>query len=363
MKLNLKNLAYNVLMAFLLAVVVTPIFGVNAGIAVGSGLFAVGCLLPAQPANAQTGLAFMAIQKEIWLTDMSENVFPDSSFINKAIDDSEGLTGRIVHAAEAGGTPSVQKNRSVFPAQATRRTDVDTQYTIDEYTTDPSHVTITEQIEASYQKRVSIMFNHYNQLKTSVAGGMLFNWAPTAAANILYTSGAARDPFLGTQVGQRLKVAKEDFANAARILDRQDVPREGRVALVPADLAMDLMLIPEFVSANIFGQGALKEGVLGRVFGFDIMTRSTGVLYTSAGAPKDLAAAPAASDGQSIIFWHPMYVRKAVGTRTNGGIDIFEDNASPTYYGDVMSALVRAGGRIVRSDQRGVVALVEKRVA
>ncbi|MES2730053.1 MAG: phage capsid protein [Pseudomonadota bacterium] len=359
MKLNLNNLLYNIVVCLLLTVVVTNSFGAVPGILAGAGLFAVGACLPAKPAAVQSPFAFMAIAKEIWLTDLNENVFPENGFINKSIDDSEGLSGKIVHAPEAGGVPTVQKNRTVFPAVATRRTDTTADYTIDEFTTDPSHVTVTEQIEASYQKRVSLLFNHYNQLKTQTSISMLYNWAPTTGANIFRSTGASRSPYMGSQTGNRLKVAKEDFANAARLLDRMDVPREGRVALVPADLAMDLMLIPEFVSANIFGQGAQKEGVLGRVFGFDIMTRSTSILYTSAGAPKDPAAGAAAGDGQSIIFWHPMYVRKAIGTRTNGGIDIFEDNASPLYYGDVMSTMVRSGGRIVRTDQRGVVVMVE----
>jgi hypothetical protein len=359
MKLNGKNLIYNVVVVLAIILALAPSFGASSAVLVGATVFGVGCLLPAKPVGYQAPFAFMAIQKEVWLTDLSENVFPDNSFINKSIDDSEGLSGKIVHAPEAGGVPVVQKNRSVFPAVATRRVDTTADYTIDEYTTDPSHVTVTEQIEASYQKRVSLLFNHYNQLKNSTSIGMLLNWAPTAAANIFRSTGASRAAYMGSQTGNRLKVAKEDFANAARLLDRQDVPREGRVALVPADLVMDLMLIPEFVSANIFGQGALKEGVLGRVFGFDIMQRSTSILYTSAGAPKDPTAAAAATDGQSIIFWHPMYVRKAIGTQTNGGIDIFEDNASPLYYGDVMSTMVRSGGRIVRSDQRGVVVLVE----
>jgi hypothetical protein len=191
---------------------------------------------------------------------------------------------------------------------------------------------------------------------------MIFNWAPSVASNITFTTGAARGVLKDGQTGQRLRVAKEDFANASRLLNNMDVPTQGRVALVDADLAMDLLLIPEFVSANIFGGtvGAQREGVLGRVFGFDIMVRSRTALYTPAGVVKDMAAAKAATDCASIIFWHPMYVRRAVGTATNGGIAIFEQNGSPTHYGDVISAMVRAGGKHHYTNQRGVVALVEK---
>ncbi|MBD2769710.1 hypothetical protein IC235_17610 [Hymenobacter sp. BT664] len=360
MKLNRKNLIYNVVMVMALIMALAPMFGAVAATATGAAVLGTGFLLPAQPMGFQAPFAFMAIQKEVWIADIDQNVFPDDSFINKSRDDSEGLQGRIVHVPQAGAPPTAQKNRAVTPAVVTKRTDTVNDYVVDEYTTDPTVVTVTEEVEASYNKRMDVMGDHISTLRSTVADGMLLNWSPTLPTNIFRTSGAARDAYKGFQTGQRLRVAKEDFANAARLLDRMDVPREGRVALVDADLLMDLMLIPEFVSANIFGQGALKEGVLGRVFGFDIMVRSRTLLYTAAGAPKDVAAATAATDGASIIFWHPQFVRKAVGSRTNGGIDVFEQNGSPTMYGDVMSAMVRAGGKISRADQRGVIALVEK---
>jgi hypothetical protein len=360
MKLNLKNLAYNVVVALLLASVVTMFAGVTAGVLSGSALLAAGFLLPAKPAGAQAGLAFMAIQQEVWATDIAENVFPDNSFMNRAQDDSDKLVGRTVHLPQAGAPPTAQKNRAGSAAPA-KRVDTVSDYVIDEFTTDPTVVTITEEIEVSYDKRMDVLKDHVEVLRTLAADSLCYNWAPTAASNIIYTTGVARDVWkVGHQTGQRLAVARNDFANAARILNRMNVPQEGRVALVDADMAMDLMTIPEFISANIFGKPIIENGVLGRVFGFDIMIRSQAALYAPNGTVKDMAAAKAATDCASTMFWHPNYVRKAVGTATNGGIHVFEQNSSPTHYGDIMSAMVRAGGKHRYADQRGVVVLVEK---
>jgi len=38
---------------------------------------------------------------------------------------------------------------------------------------------------------------------------------------------------------------------------------------------------------------------------------------------------------------------------------MFEDLSSPTYYGDIYSFLVRAGGRPMRSDVAGLLAIVQ----
>ena len=37
----------------------------------------------------------------------------------------------------------------------------------------------------------------------------------------------------------------------------------------------------------------------------------------------------------------------------------FENEGDATYYGDIYSFLVRAGGRIMREDKKGVIALVQ----
>ena len=361
MKLNLKNLAYNIVMAFLLAVIVAPMLGANAAVVAGTGLFAVGCLLPAAPATAVPGLAVMAIQREIWTADIAENVFPDDAFFNRSRDDSANLSGRVVHVPQAGSTPNVEKNRTTLPAVVTKRIDTTADYTIDEFTTDPVLVQFTEQTEASYDKRSSVLFDHIMSLQRSVANGALYSWAPTAGANIIRSTGAARAAYKAFQSGNRLAITKNDFINAARVMNRMDVPQEGRVCVIDADLSMDIMQIAEFTQAQMIGTANLVNGSIARIMGFDVFVRSTTTTYDNSGTPVKKAAetATAVTDNLSVQFWHPAYVRFAKGGSANGGIEIFAQEQAPQFYGDVFSALVRAGGRVHRADQRGVVSLVE----
>ncbi|EJX03373.1 hypothetical protein EVA_08522, partial [gut metagenome] len=53
------------------------------------------------------------------------------------------------------------------------------------------------------------------------------------------------------------------------------------------------------------------------------------------------------------IAWQESCVRRALGE-----VKIFEDTDSPSYYGDVLSFLVRAGGAATYQDKRGIYALV-----
>ncbi len=301
----------------------------------------------------------MGLQVEMWATTIEENVYPDNSFLGMCRDDSEFLAGHTVHLPQAGAAPAVQKNRTVLPATASKRVDDKADYDVDEYTTDPVVIQLTEEIEVSYPKRVSVLFDHIQTLTASIASGAAYTWSPTSGANVILTTGAGRAAYKAFQAGNRKAVSKDDFINASRLLNRQDVPQMGRYALVDADLVADVMRIPEFTNAQIIGQTAYVNGSIGRLMGFDIFVRSATPLFTGAGVKKDPATATATTDNASILFWHRDYVRFAKGTATNGGIEIFEQAKAPGYYGDIFSALVRAGGRISRLDQRGVVSLVE----
>ena len=73
-------------------------------------------------------------------------------------------------------------------------------------------------------------------------------------------------------------------------------------------------------------------------------TLSGGDVPGEADDGRDLAAA---------LAWHDQSVCRALGE-----VKVFEQEKAPDYYGDLYSFLVRAGGRIMRSDNAGVMALV-----
>ncbi|WP_400192808.1 phage capsid protein [Hymenobacter sp. B81] len=367
-RLKLENVVFNLVMAFLLAIVamtVAPAHHLAVGATVGGGVLALGCLAQSVSGSA----AFMAVQREIWVDTIEENIYPNNSFMMQSRDDGAFLEGKTVKLNQAGGKPAVQKNRAVLPATAAKRVDSTADYDIDEYTTDPIVVQKTEEIEASYGKRQSVMFDHTEVLKTKVAEGMAYSWSPTLGVNIIRTTGAARPGYKVWQLGvgavQRKRITQDDIMNAAAILNSQDVPQEGRFMLIDSMLVQDLLKIEAFTSLEKIGKAVLVDGAIGRIGGFDVFVRSSTTVYdVDDNTKKDFSEAVSIGDNVSCLFWQKNFVRRCFGGSSNGGIEVFEDsgsngNGNPLFYGTVISALVRSGGRAARADERGIVALVE----
>jgi hypothetical protein len=118
----------------------------------------------------------------------------------------------------------------------------------------------------------------------------------------------------------------------------------------------DLLEIDAILTSDKMGTANLSNGAVGRVLGFDIYIRSTAVVYTNAATPvpKTPGAAGAVTDNLAALFWHPMFVRKAMGD-----VRVYVNEGEAAYYGDILSAEARAGGRKSRTGGEGVVALVE----
>lgn len=310
------------------------------------------------------GVTTAIITPTIWVRDIAENLYPNNEFYMASRDDSDWLVngGNKVELPQAGAKPGVEKNRASVPATPAQRVDTTGDYTVDEFTTDPVLLKHTEEVEVSYNKRESLMFDHIETLREEIAGNFIEKWQPSLASNIIRTSGTSRAAYRAGQTGNRKAVAKNDFINAQRLMNRMDIPQSGRCCLIDADMYSDLLKIEEFVSLEKIGSAKLTEGAVGRLLGFDIFVRSTGAIYDNTGTPvgKAYDAAVNAADNLGAMFWHPFFVRRALGNEGNGGIVVFEKEKDPQFYGDVFSALVRAGGRKARTDEKGVIVLVEE---
>lgn len=308
--------------------------------------------------------AAYSITPEVWAKDIAETLYPDSSFFLSSRDDSEFLEGNKVHLPQSGTKPNVEKNRTVLPAVAAKRTDTDVDYTIHEFTTDPVILQRTEEIEASYAKRASLLFDHVESLREEIAGMFLEQWAPSLATNFARTTGSTRSAYKSGQTGNRKAVAKNDLIELNRLMNRMDVPQEGRILLIDSDLFADVLKVDEFVSLEKIGSAGLVKGAVGRLLNFNVMVRSSVLEFDNTGTPvvKAQGSSTAAADNLAALAWHPSFVRRCLGTEGNSGIEVFEKNKDPQFYGDVFSALVRAGGRKARTDQKGVLALIETAV-
>jgi hypothetical protein len=307
----------------------------------------------------------MALQKEIWIADIQENLFKNNSFVLRSTNHSAWISNKTVHVPNAGSNPSVSKNRASLPASIAQRTDNDLTYNLNEYTSDPMLLTNIDELQINYNKRTSILSQHIDTLGEVIGNHTLYAWSPTDATRLVRTTGSASSSALSPgATGTRKAVTLADIAALRAKLDNDNAPMEGRILIIPSDLYnTQLLAISDLVNAQSYGQSALPSGVVNRIFGFDVIIRPTVIVYTGGTGttqtlrPVDADGVPTATattDNLGAIAYHPNFVAAALGDTK-----IFYDEDKPEYYGSIFSALVMHGASGLRSDFKGVAALIQ----
>jgi hypothetical protein len=321
--------------------------GFNPLAVIGGGLGLTGLF------GSQTGVAAMAIQKEIWTSSLVEQLFADNSFMSRATNLDEFVEGKIVHIPQSGAASGVERNRTSLPATIKVRRDTDLYFGLDEYTTDPIKISNAEQVELSYNKRESILRNDKANLMKEVAINFIYDWSPTSSSFISRTTGSSVTAHVGT--GNRKAFTTADVDAVATKFNADEMPQEGRVCLLDAYMYAQLLdSLTTSQNADFNKQADLARGVLGKYNTFEFMMRGTAAVYTTALAPKLNTDTSATTDNAAALFWHPNSVGRALGE-----VNAFEDLKNPQYYGDIYSFLVRAKGKVIRDDYKGVWACVQ----
>ncbi len=305
----------------------------------------------------------MGIQREIWQDHIAGNLFKNNEFLLASVDASQHvMQGKVVHIPQAGAPPTVVKNRTSLPATIVQRTDSDVTYTLDNFSTDPILIPNAELYELSYSKRESVLSEHEISVREAIANSVLELWAPSGmTGTVIRTTGAATAAHMEAATGNRKKFVVNDLKQAQLRMNKQNVPMEGRYALISADMFQQLTDDMSATQYRDFSAAYdVKDGVLGRLFGFNILMRSAVLKYDDDVLPVMIpgGADPDVSDNDGVLCWQMSAVERAVGQ-----ISFFENMGDPTYYGDVYSVSIRMGGRKRRADAKGIVAIVQAAAA
>lgn len=296
----------------------------------------------------------MGLQTEIWLAEIIEGLFANNSFAARSVDHSQFTNNKKVHVPNAGSSPAVVKNRSVFPATIGTRGDYDLEYEIDEYTTDPLRIPHADTVELSYDKRTSVMSTSKSALQDRVYADLVYRWIPTTPTTVK-TMGSNVPSHIPNATGNRKAFDKATVKAIKKQLDQQDIPSEGRYVLVDSDMYNQLLdSLTDTEANNVIAGANPEEGTIGKYMGFSFYMRSKVAKATTAGVLKSWDATGAATDSAAGIAWHDKTVSRAVGQQ-----ELFESEKDPSYYGDILSFLVRAGGSPMRYDKKGVVLIYQ----
>jgi len=180
----------------------------------------------------------MALQTEIWVQDIQEQVFPENSFIRKSTDHSAFINNLTVHVPNSGAFASVTKNRSSFPGTVTQRTDLDLTYSLGQYSTDPILITDIDQFQISYDKRQSLLRQFTDGLHDVISNQTAYSWAPSGATNgvtrIIKCTGALDTSALASgATGSRSAITLANIVQLKGIFDSDNIPAENRFLLMP----------------------------------------------------------------------------------------------------------------------------------
>lgn len=348
--INYLNLFFVVLMAMVIgaALEVSPVM-------------TFGCLVALSLVPMPKGVAMMAITREIWTKDIVENLYKDNGFAMRAFNaDMYVLQGKVVHIPVAGTASTITKNATSFPVSAVKRTDTDATYNLDTFYSTPRHIEQIEKYELEYDKRQSVLGEDQRAITEAAMEALIYNWGPAVAKTTL-TTGASRAATLVGATGNRKKFDKAEVSTIKLAMDAANVPSNGRVALLTAYHYNDFLASLTDAERTDVGRVAnLETGLIGKYLGFEIYMRSTVLRYRGADnavakvdeQASGYAASDKTEDRAASLFWHDMHVERALGD-----VDIFDNPRQAEYYGDVLSMILRLGGRI-RKDE-GVWAAVE----
>jgi hypothetical protein len=306
----------------------------------------------------------MSLIQEIWVKDIQDALNRNADFLPYSTDHSAYVAFGTVHIPQSGANPTVEVAPSSFPLTINQRTDTDRTYSLVQYALQPTLITNIDELQTSYDKRQSVLGQQITTLTQTIGDYVAVSWAASGTANIVETTGSAGTSLPPSGTGTRKAVTLVDIANLAKKLDKDNVPRQGRKLLMQSDMFWELMAISDVLRASYNGfqnnPNVLATGVVGMLFGFEIMTRPVVAVFTKTGTTaKAVTTAAAADDRLACIAWHPATVCRALSSITplyNAGSN---GNGLPEYLGSIFNVEVMLGSTTMRTDSKGIASLVQ----
>ena len=315
----------------------------------------------------------MAIIQEVWVKDVQNSLNQNADFLPMSTDHSAYVAFGTVHVPQSGANPTALVNPTSFPLTISTRVDTDLTYAMNQFALQPTIISNLDELQISYDKRQSVIGQQMSTLTEIIGNTVANTWSATGAANIIRTTGATGGSLSTGSTGTRALVALVDIANLAKKLDKDNVPSQGRKLLMNADMFWELFTISEVVRASYNGfqmangNNTLSTGVVAQLFGFEIYKRPTVAIYDNTATPvlKALTSGyytAATTDNLACIAWHPNYVSRALGAMTPMYDAGDNGNGKPEYLGCIFNMAVMLGSAKLRTDSKGVCALVQTKL-
>lgn len=250
----------------------------------------------------------MALNKEVWVSQILEGFYPDDSFLKKAVDYSQFVENNRLHIASAGIDPKVLINNTTYPINVVGRDDEDNMISLDKFETENTLVRRPEALEYSYDKLESVIRQHRATLRKSVAMKAAHAFAPDANTDstpIVTTT--------GTAANGRKRLTLADVLTLKERFDDAEIPLEERYIILHPKHVSDLLLEDTKLFKDITN---LKEGEPFQFAGFGFFAFSQMPVYRLADGvytKVPFPAAKVADDAFASVAFYAKEVMKADG--------------------------------------------------
>lgn len=298
--------------------------------------------------------------------ELQSQLFPDNAFYKKSISETGiGIDVERVEIPQAGAAGTVGVGvPATLPLTITQRTDDLKFYNVQQlFMDEPVLISDENEIVTNYNKRNDIQTAMSMAINSKAADIAATEWGATNAANLVRTSDTAtRTTSIVGATGARKRIAYADLVNLRGVMNKQNAPVGQWFGLITPDMVDDIFLLDKLTDQEKVQLALVRTGEIGMIFGIKLQMRwnatlgHNGVFYDNTATPVKQAlgaAVPATANGAG-IFWHQRLVRHAEGHSKT-----YIRRDAPEYLGTIVNSKVRFGAAFNRSDQVGIVTLVE----
>jgi len=245
------------------------------------------------------------LRQEVWIKQIKERFYPDSSFLNYVKDFSPLVDNDALNLAEAGIDPKVLVNNTTYPIAVVKRDDKPIRIELDLFETENTLVRRPEVIEYAYNQLESVLMGHRNTFKATTGAKAAHAYAPdedTDETPIVQTTG---DAYKG-----RKRLTIEDILLLKERFDNADIPLEERFLVLHPSHLTDLILfdVKAFKSITDFVNGQPN-----RLAGFGMLQFSKMAYYDSTLKKKAFGSAVIDGDAFCSLAFQSGEVMKADG--------------------------------------------------
>ena len=180
MKLSLKALCINVVLAFLASLFIAPALCASVPL-VATTIVATSTVAQYIAPELFKGIAMEGLQTEVWIAGIKENPIPDDSFVHQSVDLSQYVEHNKLHLAEAGVEPPVHEDYFATannPLPVADIADIANEVVLHTYSTEQTRHRQWQEIELAYDKRSSVIQRHRVSLAKNIGKRAAYAWSP-----------------------------------------------------------------------------------------------------------------------------------------------------------------------------------------